>query len=314
MSAGVTSSYRNFDLPWNAGSDQERRFLRILQVALGITLLLALVVPWLPVATPEPVLFVEVPVEMLDLPQVPPEEEKPEPEPEPKPVPPPPKVPPKPVPPTRTPVPVKAKPAPPQPSAREKAAQALGSLADDLASLRDNTTADQVAAADATINAAPSEATKTERALITSMVGKSSGGISSKSVTKGGTVASVGTHSTAQVSDPTAGMKNQNTSGFSSGGSRSREEVELVFDRNKGALYALYSRALRQNPSLQGKLVLQLTIQPNGVVSQCSVISSELGDPQLEQRIVQRVKLFRFEAKDVLPVQTSKPIDFFPAG
>jgi hypothetical protein len=32
---------------------------------------------------------------------------------------------------------------------------------------------------------------------------------------------------------------------------RSREEIERVFDVNKGSIYALYNRALRQNPALK---------------------------------------------------------------
>ena len=36
-------------------------------------------------------------------------------------------------------------------------------------------------------------------------------------------------------------------------------------------------------------------------------------DPDLEAKLVARIKLFRFEAKDVEPITTTKPIDFFPA-
>jgi hypothetical protein len=43
------------------------------------------------------------------------------------------------------------------------------------------------------------------------------------------------------------------------------------------------------------------------------VVSSELNDPQLEAKIVARVRMFRFEARDVETVTTTKPIDFFPA-
>ena len=102
-------------------------------------------------------------------------------------------------------------------------------------------------------------------------------------------------------------------SGSSGKASRSREEIELVFDKNKGAIFALYNRALRRNPTLEGKLVLRLTIDPNGSVSFCEIVSSELGDEELERKLVQRVKLFRFEARDVEAITTTKPIDFFPA-
>ncbi len=87
----------------------------------------------------------------------------------------------------------------------------------------------------------------------------------------------------------------------------------MVFDQNKGAIYALYSRALRRDPTLQGKLVLKLTIEPSGAVSACDVVSSELTDDELLQKLVARVRMFRFQDKDVATVTTTKPIDFFPA-
>ena len=86
-----------------------------------------------------------------------------------------------------------------------------------------------------------------------------------------------------------------------------------MFDKNKGAIFSLYNRALRRDPSLEGKLVLRLTIAPSGAVTFCEIVSSELGDEELERKLVQRVKLFKFERKDVEAITTTKPIDFFPA-
>ena len=34
---------------------------------------------------------------------------------------------------------------------------------------------------------------------------------------------------------------------------------------------------------------------------------------EMERKLVQRVKLFKFQDKDVATVTTTKPIDFFPA-
>ena len=77
----------------------------------------------------------------------------------------------------------------------------------------------------------------------------------------------------------------------------------------------LFTRDLRvrDNPSLQGKVVLELTIAPWGEVTNCRVLSSDLNDPELERKLIARVKLFRFEERDVEAVTTTKPIDFFPA-
>ena len=102
-------------------------------------------------------------------------------------------------------------------------------------------------------------------------------------------------------------------SGRSLKASRSREEIELVFDRNKSAIYALYTRALRDKPTLQGKVVLEITISPSGDVTDCRVVSSELNDAELERKLVARVRSFRFESRDVATITTTKPIEFFPA-
>jgi len=79
------------------------------------------------------------------------------------------------------------------------------------------------------------------------------------------------------------------------------------------AIYAIYSRALRHNPALQGKVVLEVTIAPSGDVTDVRIVSSDLGDPELERKLVARVRMFKFDARDVAPMTTSKPIDFFPA-
>ena len=70
---------------------------------------------------------------------------------------------------------------------------------------------------------------------------------------------------------------------------------------------------MREKPELRGKLVLELTIAPDGAITRCEVVSSELGDPELERRLVARIKQFRFEARDVGTITVTKPIDFFPA-
>jgi hypothetical protein len=48
-------------------------------------------------------------------------------------------------------------------------------------------------------------------------------------------------------------------------------------------------------------------------VVDCKVLSSELKDEELEHKLVARIKMFRFDSKDVEIITTTKPIDFFPA-
>jgi TonB family protein len=95
--------------------------------------------------------------------------------------------------------------------------------------------------------------------------------------------------------------------------SRSIEEIKLVFERNKGAIYALYNRALREDSSLQGKVVVQLKIDPSGAVVDCRVLSSELKNDDLERKLVARIRQFDFGAKDVETMVVSWPVDFLPS-
>jgi hypothetical protein len=96
---------------------------------------------------------------------------------------------------------------------------------------------------------------------------------------------------------------------------RTLEEIQLVFDRNKGAITTIYNRAARENPNLgAGKIVISLTIAPNGAVTECKLVSSTFNDPELERKIVQRVLLMNFGAKDVPPyTYPNYPIHFLPS-
>ena len=88
--------------------------------------------------------------------------------------------------------------------------------------------------------------------------------------------------------------------------------IRQVFDAQKTALYSMYRRELRQDPTLKGKVLLELVIEPDGSVSACEVVSSELEHPTLEQRIAMRVRLFNFGADNVEARKVRFPIDFLP--
>lgn len=95
-------------------------------------------------------------------------------------------------------------------------------------------------------------------------------------------------------------------------GERPMSNIRQVFDSGKAALYSLYQRELRKDPTLAGKVLLELVIEPDGAVSACEVVSSELGNPPLEQKIALRVRLFNFGADNVEARKVRFPIDFLP--
>jgi protein TonB len=330
MSTAATVFYRIYDLPWTSGEEEQERLRKIVRTSLVALLVLALVVSWLPLPEQSPDDVQEIPKRLARLvverqtPPPPPPPVVREAPPEPEPI----------VAPERV---VEQRPVEPEPEAepvvnnepppvdttaraRERARGAgVLQFASQLSALRDN--ADLTAGKlEQTGTAGPGDAPVTERSLITSRVGAASGGINTASLSRNTGGGGLGGRATTVVESPVEGIGfgpaggAAQRSGDSDKASRSREEIERVFDANKGRIFTLYNRALRENPALQGKVVLRLTIAADGRVTFCEIVSSELGDPELERGLVQRVLQFQFEARDdVESITTTKPIDFFPA-
>lgn len=99
------------------------------------------------------------------------------------------------------------------------------------------------------------------------------------------------------------------------GPGRTDEEIQIVFDRYKAALYRIYNKELRKDPTLRGKILLRIAIETDGSVSLCKVESTDLGSPELVAKIVKRIKRFNFGPKEgVQKLTILYPIDFLPAG
>jgi outer membrane murein-binding lipoprotein Lpp len=99
------------------------------------------------------------------------------------------------------------------------------------------------------------------------------------------------------------------------GPGRTDEEIQIVFDRYKAALYRIYNRELRKDPTLRGKVLLRISIETDGAVSLCEVESTDLESPELVAMIVERIKRFNFGPKEGVPTMTILyPIDFLPAA
>jgi protein TonB len=310
MAVGITPFYREYELPWEGDPESSSRFRKILRILLILFLIFGILFPLLPTPkrtaaeTEVPQRLARVMIEQKPKPPPPPppvvkEQPKPIPEVEKKPIP--------------VPPPVDRKQL-----AREKAQKSLDRVKDELADLREQMDLTPLSQTK-NLSGAVGADSHAERSMITSKVGAGSGGITSSNSSRGfGTGAgSLTGHDTTSVTSSIArgGLDNRGPTrpGNSGKAARSREEIELVFDHNKGAIYGLYNRALRERAELQGKLVLEFTISPSGEVTMCRVVSSELNDPDLESKIVARVRLFHFEPMDVESITTTKPIDFFPS-
>lgn len=151
--------------------------------------------------------------------------------------------------------------------------------------------------------------------VLSSRAKKSSGGIDTSKLSRSTGNTGLTGRKSSKVSSNLGGTARSNSARKSSGGQNARaiEELNYIFDKYKGALQNIYQRALRKDPSLQGKVVFELTINAAGRVTQCRIISSELGSKSLERRLISKVKSFRFSPKNVKKVTVTMPIDFLPS-
>ena len=324
MTVVLAPYYRSYDLPWEGDEESTRRYRRLVLIGFVIFFLVGILVPLLNLPEPKESAATAVPERlariMVEEKAKPPPPQPPKPPP-PKPVqkrPPPPPPPPKPV---EQPKPIpkpEAQPRDRTADARKKAEQSgLMKLKDELADLRRDLAQDMPSPTK-NLTGAVGEESKAERSLIASKAGSGSAGVQSSNSSRGfgsgaGSLTGYNTTSVSSRVAADSASAAATRTGNSGKAARSREEIELEFDRQKGAIYALYTRALRDRPELQGKVVLEFTIAPSGEVTACRVVSSELNDPELERKIIARVKLIRFSSKDVESMTTTKPIEFFPA-
>lgn len=305
----VDGPYRPMHMPWNTNDRDQKQFRKILLIVLFCTVLLGVLIPMWNIPVPDRIEVVEIPERLAQL--IIPKKEPP----------PPPKVEKREEKKLEKEKPKKeAKPQPEKAKKARKKAERSGLMAfkDDFADLIDDTPIAKLGSK-AKISGKGSKAKKTTRSLVTSNVGTSSGGINTAALSRnvGGSGDSMSgvefTHVQSSIGSDFFGEERPLSDG--PGPSRTDEEIQIVFDRYKSALYRIYNRELRKNPTLQGKMVLRLTIEPNGKVSACSVDSSDMDSTELDKKIAARVKKFNFGAKDGVPTITILyPIDFLPAS
>jgi hypothetical protein len=311
-------------LPWTRGGEDDRRLRKALGVSLLVCLLVGMIMPFIDLPMPKVGEPVEVPERLARLveqrlppPPPPPVREEPQVV-EPEPV-----VKPEPVqvePQERPAVAEVPTPRPtPEPSTRQRA-ESAGILAfrEQFSGLTDTRPSAQLGA-QARISGAGSEATGLpERSMVTTQAPGSSGGINLAALSRGGGGGGgpmAGVEVTRATSSIGGGGADRPTAGGGGGASAARtdEEIQIVFDRHKAALYRLYNRELRRDPTLRGQMVLRIRIEPDGSVSLCELRSTDMNAPDLMAQVVDRVGTFNFGAKAVPAVTILYPIDFLPA-
>ncbi|MDR6985281.1 outer membrane biosynthesis protein TonB [Rheinheimera pacifica] len=300
---------------------EDKRFYRLLWLGFALWLIFAVLIPALKVPERSREVQEQLPPQLARVvleerrappPPEPPPVQEPLPQPKPEPVA------------ITEPVPAVAEPVKPDPQrAREQAQQAgLLAMKDDLAQLRQsfqlNNTAPQVK------SSGEQQATRVERKLLRNDASKQFAAAQAASVA-GDIVRSelADTGTTALAEAELKGLSatgraeqqnrsNANASSNSAGQGRSEAAIRRVLEANKSSLYTLYSRALRANPLLKGKVVFELVIKPDGSLAEVTIVQSELNDSKLERQLVLRLGSVNFGAEAVALTRSQWTVEFLP--
>ena len=299
-------------MPWSHGGEDDQRFRRSLLVSLLVSVLLGLVLPLIDLPLPERWEVAAIPerltklIEDRPLPPPPVQEKRRE---EPKPE-------------LMEEAPLLAKegtpePANEQPPKKKVASKGILAFREKFSGLTKHDSIAQLGAQARISRDGEQAAGRPQRSLVTTQAPGSSGGINLASLSRdvgGGGGDIQGIEVARAVSSIGEGGGTDRPLSGGPGSARTDEEIQIVFDRHKSALYRLYNRELRRDPTLQGQMLLRLTIEADGSVSLCELKSSDMKAPQLSARVVERVRRFDFGAKEGIPAITILyPIDFLPA-
>lgn len=312
----ITTTPGDFVLPWDSSREEDGRFKRILKRLLLLLMLLAVVFPWLPL--PE--------IEREEKERIPPtlakvliEQRK---------VVPPPPPPPEPVKQEQKTEPTEVKKTAPEPApakevkkARDKVStMGVAAFSKELSSLRSSLDVAKLQAQNT--NVKTGAAAKAARSVLgATSATKTSGGVNSSVMNDTGSGTQLAGKGSTAVESPIGSGSGGGGSGASgSGGShrstvaggRDMESIRRTFEQHKGAIYALYNRALRSDPGLQGKFVFHIVIEPDGSISSINLVDSQLGDQRLELKLLARIQMISFGREDVAATPVNYKFDFMP--
>ncbi|OUR61323.1 hypothetical protein A9Q74_09120 [Colwellia sp. 39_35_sub15_T18] len=193
----------------------------------------------------------------------------------------------------------------------------LAAMKDELFAMRE--AFDVVPAAKTTLSKEKSSETKIKRKLLAGAVNKQSTTLSAAKTSRVVNSDELSTRNTQQVrlSEEevlaSTDVLVAESLAASNSGQRSEMSLRRTLEAHKSRLYARYNRALRKDPFLQGKVLFELEIQPNGNVSKVDIKSSELNNAKLERQLLVILRSITFPTEDVAVMVTIWAIDFLPS-
>lgn len=290
-------------LPWHENEEQFEYFKKLAKFIVIPLMVFLLVMPLLPDFTTPPEVIKKVVTQLaLDPPEViPVPEEAPAQKPQ--------KV--KPKPPKKTNDPAKVKPKP------SSSASNLAALSQQLSALSSAASAPKLQKKNVFV-ADAGKVQKSSRSLLGQKNATSSStGLSASDVTinaKGGQVLE---HQSGSVASPIMEIELPTEEQYhydpTQESRRDMQSIRRTLERYKGSVYALYTKALRQSPELNGRFIFEFVILPSGEISKLKLVSSELEAPNLEAKMLKKIGGINFGAASNLPTAVQYTFSFLPS-
>lgn len=286
-------------LPWHHDQSQQDRFQRLVKFIAAPLMIFLLVMPMLPDFAPEEEVKKKI-VAKLAL-------DPPEPVPEPETVP--------------EPEPQQAKPKPSQAKPKEKSgspkASDLNALSQQLSALRSSVNTTKLQKKNVFVSKS-GKVQKSSRSLLGQKNAVSaSSGIASSDITvnaQGGQLLGHQSDSVeSSLMDVELPTEEQYHADPKKKSRRDMQSIRRTLERYKGAVYSLYTKALRKNPELNGRFIFEFVILPSGEIQKLKLVSSELKSPDLEKKMLQKIQTINFGQAESMPTAVQYTFTFVPS-
>jgi len=100
----------------------------------------------------------------------------------------------------------------------------------------------------------------------------------------------------------------------SSNAKRDPATINSVVSSHRTSIRMSYEKYLKRNPNLAGKISVKFTISASGTVTMITVFENSTQDTELEQEIIRKIRMWRFETIPEGDVTVTYPFVFAPAS
>jgi TonB family protein len=99
----------------------------------------------------------------------------------------------------------------------------------------------------------------------------------------------------------------------SSNAKRDNSAINAVVSSHKASIRMTYEKYLKRDPALAGKVTVRFTISADGGVKAVTIVENTTNNSEIEQEIIRKIRMWRFETVPEGDVTVTYPFVFTPA-